>query len=229
MKKIVVAIDGFSSCGKSTIAKQLAKEFGYIYVDTGAMYRAVSLFCLQKGWLTASGKVDEEALKQQISNIDIAFKTNAEGVQETYLNGKNVEKEIRTLEVANGASIISTIGFVRKELVRQQQLMGQQKGIVMDGRDIGTVVFPTAELKIFVTAQPEVRARRRHKELEEKGISESFEAVLANVKERDERDQTRKESPLRQASDALLLDNSNLNKEQQMEIVRQWFLERTQI
>src|SRR5574344_928660 len=123
MKKIVVAIDGFSSCGKSTIAKQLAKEFGYIYVDTGAMYRAVSLFCLQKGWLTASGKVDEEALKQQISDIDIAFKTNAEGVQETYLNGKNVEKEIRTLEVANGASIISTIGFVRKELVRQQQLM----------------------------------------------------------------------------------------------------------
>ncbi|HHT61382.1 MAG TPA: (d)CMP kinase [Paludibacteraceae bacterium] len=229
MKKIVVAIDGFSSCGKSTIAKQLAKEFGYIYVDTGAMYRAVSLFCLQKGWLTASGKVDEEALKQQISNIDIAFKTNAEGVQETYLNGKNVEKEIRTLEVANGASIISTIGFVRKELVRQQQLMGQQKGIVMDGRDIGTVVFPTAELKIFVTAQPEVRAHRRHKELEEKGISESFDAVLANVKERDERDQTRKESPLRQASDALLLDNSNLNKEQQMEIVRQWFLERTQI
>ncbi|MFY9160940.1 MAG: (d)CMP kinase [Paludibacteraceae bacterium] len=228
MKKIVVAIDGFSSCGKSTIAKQLAKEFGYIYVDTGAMYRAVSLFCLQKGWLTASGKVDEEALKQQISNIDIAFKTNAEGVQETYLNGKNVEKEIRTLEVANGASIISTIGFVRKELVRQQQLMGQQKGIVMDGRDIGTVVFPTAELKIFVTAQPEVRAHRRHKELEEKGISESFDAVLANVKERDERDQTRKESPLRQASDALLLDNSNLNKEQQMEIVRQWFLERTQ-
>lgn len=229
MKKIVVAIDGFSSCGKSTIAKQLAKEFGYIYVDTGAMYRAVSLFCLQKGWLTASGKVDEKALKQQISNIDIAFKTNAEGVQETYLNGKNVEKEIRTLEVANGASIISTIGFVRKELVRQQQLMGQQKGIVMDGRDIGTVVFPTAELKIFVTAQPEVRAHRRHKELEEKGISESFDAVLANVKERDERDQTRKESPLRQASDALLLDNSNLNKEQQMEIVRQWFLERTQI
>ncbi|MGI6470707.1 MAG: (d)CMP kinase [Paludibacteraceae bacterium] len=229
MKKIVVAIDGFSSCGKSTIAKQLAKEFGYIYVDTGAMYRAVSLFCLQKGWLTASGKVDEEALKQQISNIDIAFKTNAEGVQETYLNGKDVEKEIRTLEVANGASIISTIGFVRKELVRQQQLMGQQKGIVMDGRDIGTVVFPTAELKIFVTAQPEVRAHRRHKELEEKGISESFDAVLANVKERDERDQTRKESPLRQASDALLLDNSNLNKEQQMEIVRQWFLERTQI
>lgn len=228
MKKIVVAIDGFSSCGKSTIAKQLAKEFGYIYVDTGAMYRAVSLFCLQKGWLTASGKVDEEALKQQISNIDIAFKTNAEGVQETYLNGKDVEKEIRTLEVANGASIISTIGFVRKELVRQQQLMGQQKGIVMDGRDIGTVVFPTAELKIFVTAQPEVRAHRRHKELEEKGISESFDAVLANVKERDERDQTRKESPLRQASDALLLDNSNLNKEQQMEIVRQWFLERTQ-
>lgn len=229
MKKIVVAIDGFSSCGKSTIAKQLAKEFGYIYVDTGAMYRAVSLFCLQKGWLTASGKVDEEALKQQISNIDIAFKTNAEGVQETYLNGKNVEKEIRTLEVANGASITSTIGLVRKELVRQQQLMGQQKGIVMDGRDIGTVVFPSAELKIFVTAQPEVRARLRHKELEEKGISESFEAVLANVKERDERDQTRKESPLRQASDALLLDNSNLNKEQQMEIVRQWFLERTQI
>jgi len=229
MKKIVVAIDGFSSCGKSTIAKQLAKEFGYIYVDTGAMYRAVSLFCLQKGWLTASGKVDEEALKQQISNIDIAFKTNAEGVQETYLNGKDVEKEIRTLEVANGASIISTIGFVRKELVRQQQLMGQQKGIVMDGRDIGTVVFPTAELKIFVTAQPAVRAHRRHKELEEKGISESFDAVLANVKERDERDQTRKESPLRQASDALLLDNSNLNKEQQMEIVRQWFLERTQI
>lgn len=226
MKKIVVAIDGFSSCGKSTIAKQLAREFGYIYVDTGAMYRAVSLFCIQNGWISSNGEVNEVALRQAINTISIAFKTNSEGKQDTYLNGKNVEGEIRTLEVANGASIVSTIGFVRAELVRQQQQMGAEKGVVMDGRDIGTVVFPQAELKIFVTASAEIRAERRYKELIDKGMPENYESVLANVKERDHRDQNRKESPLRQAEDALLLDNSAMNRDEQMAIVRQWFNER---
>ncbi|HEY6914071.1 MAG TPA: (d)CMP kinase, partial [Paludibacter sp.] len=160
MKKIVVAIDGFSSCGKSTMAKELAREAGYIYVDTGAMYRAVSLFCIQNGWMTET-EINSEELEKHIHSIRIEFKTNAEGKSETYLNGKNVENEIRSLEVANGASRVSTLGFVRRELVRQQQLMGLTKGIVMDGRDIGTVVFPHAELKIFLTASPEIRAKRR--------------------------------------------------------------------
>ena len=226
MKKIIVAIDGFSSCGKSTMAKELAREAGYVYVDTGAMYRAVSLFCIQNGWMTDS-EINAEELEKHIHSIRIEFKTNAEGVSETYLNGKNVEREIRSLEVANGASRISTLGFVRRELVRQQQLMGVEKGIVMDGRDIGTVVFPTAELKIFLTASPEIRAKRRMDEMTAKGEIVNYDDVLANVIERDDRDQNRAESPLRKADDAVVIDNSSLSREEQRGILRTLFAERT--
>ena len=226
MKKIIVAIDGFSSCGKSTMAKELAREAGYIYVDTGAMYRAVSLFCIQNGWMTDNNIASSE-IEKHIENIRIEFKTNEEGKSETYLNGVNVENEIRTLEVANGASRVSTLGFVRRELVRQQQLMGIEKGIVMDGRDIGTVVFPQAELKIFLTASPEIRAQRRMDEMNAKGETVNYEDVLANVKERDNRDQNRVESPLRKADDAIVIDNSNLTREKQREILRTLFTEKT--
>ncbi|MEI6754637.1 MAG: (d)CMP kinase [Paludibacter sp.] len=226
MKKITVAIDGFSSCGKSTMAKELAREAGYIYVDSGAMYRAVSLFCIQNGWLTDTD-INIEELERNIETIHISFKTNNDGKSETYMNGKNVENEIRTLEVANGASRVSTLGFVRWELVRQQQLMGDDKGIVMDGRDIGTVVFPTAELKIFLTASPEIRAKRRLDEMAAKGESANYEAVLANVIERDDRDQNRAESPLRKADDAIVIDNSNLTRDEQREILRTLFNEKT--
>ena len=226
MNKIIVAIDGFSSCGKSTMAKELAREVGYIYVDSGAMYRAVSLFCIENGWMTETD-IKAVELEKHISSIRIEFKSNAEGKSETYLNGKNVENEIRTLEVANGASRVSTLGFVRHELVRQQQFMGIEKGIVMDGRDIGTVVFPTAELKIFLTASPEIRAQRRLDEMAAKGEKADFEEVLANVKERDERDQNRTESPLRKADDAIVIDNSNLSRKEQREILRTLFDKRT--
>ena len=226
MKKIIVAIDGYSSCGKSTMAKELAKNVGYVYVDTGAMYRAVSLFGLRNGIIT-DDTIDETRLQQAMHNIQISFKTNAAGKQETYLNGENVESLIRTLEVANGASRVSAIGFVRRELVRQQQRMGIDKGIVMDGRDIGTVVFPDAELKVFVTASPEVRAQRRYDELQAKGQPEAYDAVLANVKERDYRDTHRAESPLRQADDAVLIDNSHMTKAEQSALLQHLFDERT--
>lgn len=226
MKKIIVAIDGLSSCGKSTMAKELAKNVGYVYVDTGAMYRAVSLYCIRQGWMTADS-INETELEKHIGSINISFKTTPDGRQETYLNGENVERDIRTLEVANGASRVSTIGFVRRELVRQQQRMGIEKGIVMDGRDIGTVVFPEAELKVFVTASADVRAQRRYDELVTKGQAEDYEAVLANVKERDERDTNRVESPLKQAHDALLIDNSLLTKTEQRDLLRKWFDEKT--
>ena len=226
MHKIIVAIDGFSSCGKSTMAKELALEVGYIYVDSGAMYRAVSLFCIQNGLMTNTD-INTVELEKKIDTIRIEFKPNEEGISETYLNGSNVENEIRSLEVANGASRVSTLGFVRRELVRQQQLMGEKKGIVMDGRDIGTVVFPKAELKIFVTASPEIRAQRRLAEMAAKGETANFEEVLANVKERDERDQNRVESPLRKADDAVVIDNSNLSREEQNRLLRTLFNERT--
>ena len=226
MKKIIVAIDGYSSCGKSTMAKELAKNVGYVYVDTGAMYRAVSLFGLRNGIIT-DDTIDETRLQQAMHNIQIGFKTNAAGKQETYLNGENDESLIRTLEVANGASRVSAIGFVRRELVRQQQRMGIDKGIVMDGRDIGTVVFPDAELKVFVTASPEVRAQRRYDELQAKGQPEAYDAVLANVKERDYRDTHRAESPLRQADDAVLIDNSHMTKAEQSALLQHLFDERT--
>lgn len=208
------------------MAKELAREVGYIYVDSGAMYRAVSLFCIENGWISDTD-INAEELEKKIKSIRIEFKTNAEGKSETYLNGKNVENEIRTLEVANGASRVSTLGFVRRELVRQQQSMGDKKGIVMDGRDIGTVVFPNAELKIFLTASPEIRAQRRLDEMAAKDEKADFEEVLANVKERDERDQNRTESPLRKADDAIVIDNSNLTREEQRKILRTLFEEKT--
>lgn len=208
------------------MAKELARKIGYIYVDTGAMYRAVSLFCIQNGWMTDTDINDAE-LEKHIQSIRIEFRTNAQGISETYLNGENVETEIRSLEVANGASRVSTLGFVRRELVRQQQKMGQQKGIVMDGRDIGTVVFPTAELKIFLTASPEIRAKRRSDEMVAKGEIVNYNEVLANVKERDDRDQNRAESPLRKAEDAIEIDNSILTREEQREILLALFTEKT--
>lgn len=221
MEKIVIAVDGYSSCGKSTMAKDLAKEIGYTYIDTGAMYRTVTLYCLQNG-LFDGDRIDEARLEKEINSIDLSLRFNpATGRPDAYLNGVNVEKEIRSMEVAERVSLVSTLAFVRKALVAKQQEMGKAKGIVMDGRDIGTVVFPDAELKIFVTASPEVRAMRRVRELEAKGTPVSFEEVLENVKKRDYIDTTRKESPLRQADDALVLDNSSLTIEEQ----KQWLLE----
>lgn len=210
MKKISIAIDGFSSCGKSTMAKDLAHEIGYIYVDSGAMYRAVTLYALRNG-LFLNGEIAKDDLEQRIPNIKITFKLDPNTSRPiTYLNGENVENEIRTMEVSSHVSVVAALGFVREAMVRLQQEMGKDKGIVMDGRDIGTTVFPDAELKIFVTASPEVRAQRRFDELKAKGQESSFESILQNVKERDNIDMNRAVSPLRKADDALLLDNSNL-------------------
>ena len=222
MKKIIVAIDGFSSCGKSTMARKLAGEAGYVYVDTGAMYRAFALFCIQNGWMTETF-MDEKSIEENIQNVHLNFVINETGKADIFLNGVNVENEIRSLEISNGASRVSTLGFVRKELVRQQQLMGKEKGIVMDGRDIGTVVFPDAELKIFLTASPEVRAKRRMDELLAKDEKVNFDDVLANVIERDERDQNRVESPLKKADDAIVIDNSFLTPDEQQNILRNLF------
>lgn len=221
-KKIIVAIDGHSSCGKSTMAKKLAREAGYIYVDTGAMYRAVGLFCLRKGWIV-NGVVDAEAVQRNIQEIELKFIFSAPGKAEIMLNGENVEALIRTLEVANAASKISALPAVRHELVRQQQIIGRDKGIVMDGRDIGTVVFPDAELKVFLTATAEVRARRRFDEMVSKGENPAYEDVLANVVERDDRDTHRAESPLRPADDAVVIDNSELSPDEQQEVLRKLF------
>ena len=214
VNKIIVAIDGYSSCGKSTIAKALAKYAGYTYVDTGAMYRAVALYAQRIGIANPeSGYTD---LLAQLDNIHIDFIQTPEG-QHVTLNGEDVESSIRTLEIGNLASQISTIKEVRAFLVAQQQAMGEKKGIVMDGRDIGTVVFPNAELKLFLTASPEVRAERRFKELQAKGEKPVWEDVLADVNDRDYRDTHRTESPLRQADDAIVVDNSQMTREQQME------------
>lgn len=214
-KKITIAIDGYSSTGKSTMAKALAKKIGYAYIDTGAMYRSVTLYCLDKGLINGD-TVDEKALEAALPKIKITFKPNEEGRSETYLNGKNVEMDIRSMRVSDKVSIIAAIGFVRRDMVRQQQAMGKNKGIVMDGRDIGTVVFPDAEMKVFVTADAEVRAQRRYDELRGKGdTTTTYEEVLHNVTERDRIDTTRAESPLRQAEDALVLDNSHLTFEEQ--------------
>lgn len=210
MKKIIIAIDGVSSTGKSTMAKDLAKELGYTYIDTGAMYRAVTLYSIQHGFFS-DNKIDEVKLEAAMSDIDISFCYNPEtGRPDTYLNGVKVEHEIRSMEVANRVSPIAALRFVRQAMVAKQQEMGKAKGVVMDGRDIGTVVFPDAELKIYVTASPEVRAQRRLDELKAKGETASFEEVLENVKMRDHIDMTRTESPLCKAPDALELDNSNL-------------------
>ena len=219
MKKITIAIDGFSSCGKSTMAKDLAKEIGYIYVDTGAMYRSVTLYALRHNLFNADGTIREEELQTQMKDINISFQLNKEtGRPDTYLNGENVENEIRTMEVSSHVSPIATLPFVRKALVEQQQRMGVEKGIVMDGRDIGTVVFPNAELKIFVTASAEVRAQRRYDELKAKGMEADFADILKNVQERDYIDSHRETSPLRKADDALELDNSQLTIAEQ----KQW-------
>ncbi|MBQ5937206.1 MAG: (d)CMP kinase [Bacteroidaceae bacterium] len=223
MKQITIAIDGHSSCGKSTMAKDLAKEIGYIYIDTGAMYRAVTLFALQNGLITEAG-IDEEGLKQRMADIMITFQLNEEtGRPDTYLNGVCVEKDIRTMEVSKYVSPIATLGFVREAMVDLQRLMGEAKGVVMDGRDIGTVVFPDAELKVFVTASVDVRAQRRFDELTAKGEKCSFDEIRANVIERDRIDSTRAISPLRQAEDAIVLDNSNMTiPEQNAWLVEQY-------
>ncbi len=218
MKKITIAIDGHSSCGKSTMAKDLAKRIGYIYVDTGAMYRSVTLYALRNGLFNANGTIKEEELKAQMGNIKISFKLNkATGRPDTYLNGENVENQIRTMEVSSHVSVIAALPFVRAALVEQQQQMGAEKGIVMDGRDIGTVVFPHAELKVFVTASPEVRAQRRYDELKAKGMEANFDDILKNVQERDYIDSHRATSPLRKAEGAIELDNSNITIEQQQQ------------
>lgn len=223
MKKITIAIDGFSSCGKSTMAKDLAREIGYIYIDSGAMYRAVTLYSMENG-IFQNEKIDTEKLKEQIKNIHISFRLNPDtGRPDTYLNGENVENKIRTMDVSSHVSPIAALGFVREAMVAQQQEMGKAKGIVMDGRDIGTTVFPDAELKIFVTASPEIRAQRRYDELKAKGQEASFDEILENVKQRDHIDQNREVSPLRKADDALLLDNSQMTISQQKEWLSEQF------
>ena len=215
-KKIIIAIDGHSSCGKSTMAKSLAQELGYVYIDSGAMYRVVTLYALRNGFIK-NGVPDTEKLIQELKNIKITFKWDEiSGKNTTYLNGENVEEEIRRLEVSENVSPISTIAEVRHEMVNQQRENGANKGIVMDGRDIGTVVFPDAELKIFMTASPEIRAHRRYLELKEKGQEVDFESILQNVEGRDEIDSNRKVSPLKKAEDALVLDNSYLSREEQL-------------
>ena len=221
MEKIIIAIDGFSSCGKSTMAKDLAHELGYIYVDTGAMYRCVALYALQHKLFLKDGEINIPELEAAMPNINISFKLNKEtGRPDTYLNNENVENEIRTMEVSSHVSSIAAIPFVREALVAQQQKMGKDKGIVMDGRDIGTVVFPNAELKIFVTASPEVRAQRRYDELMEKGMEADYNDILEHVKRRDYIDSHRDVSPLRKADDAIELDNSNISIEEQ----KQWLI-----
>ena len=228
MKKITIAIDGFSSCGKSTMAKDLAKEIGYIYIDSGAMYRAVTLYSLQQGIFGADG-IDEVRLQQEMEQIHISFQLNATtGRPDTYLNGVNVEQQIRTMEVSSHVSPIAALPFVREAMVKQQQEMGKAKGIVMDGRDIGTTVFPDAELKIFVTASPEIRAQRRYDELKAKGEQANLQEILENVKQRDYIDQHRETSPLRKAHDALLLDNSQLTIAEQKEWLYEQFNRLTQ-
>ena len=223
MKKITIAIDGFSSCGKSTMAKDLAREVGYIYIDSGAMYRAVTLYSIENG-IFDGDIIDTEKLKKEIGNIHISFRLNKEGRPETYLNDVNVEDKIRSMSVSSKVSPISALDFVRKEMVAQQQSMGAIKGIVMDGRDIGTVVFPDAELKIFVTASADIRARRRYDELKAKGRPASYDEILKNVEERDYIDQNREVGPLRKAEDAILLDNSHMTIAEQ----KQWLAEQFQ-
>lgn len=220
MKKITIAIDGHSSCGKSTMAKELARKVGYVYVDTGAMYRCVTLFALRHQLFTAYGAVLEEQLREAMPQIDIDQRL-IDGKTTTFLNGENVEREIRNLEVSNHVSPIAAIPFVRTALVAQQQKMGREGGIVMDGRDIGTTVFPNAELKIFVTASAEVRAQRRYDELQQKGMPADYADILKNVQERDYIDSHREVSPLRQADDALLLDNSHMTIDEQ----NKWLME----
>lgn len=224
-KKIIIAIDGFSSSGKSTMAKALARRIGYRYVDTGAMYRAVTLFAMREGLISPDGVVDAGELERRLPEIAISFALQPDGTQHTLLNGEDVESEIRGMEVSNRVSPVSAIAAVRRDLVAKQQAFGCERGIVMDGRDIGTTVFPDAELKIFLDAPAECRAGRRVKELQAKGQQVSYDEVLANVKSRDHIDQTREESPLRRAQDAIGLDNSSMTIPQQDEWLMARFAE----
>ena len=224
MKKITIAIDGHSSCGKSTMAKDLARRVGYIYVDTGAMYRSVTLYALRSGLIKADGSIDTVELERQMPSIRISFQLNEEtGRPDTYLNGECVEKEIRSIDVSSHVSPIAALPFVRTAMVTQQQQMGKDKGVVMDGRDIGTTVFPDAELKIFVTASARVRAQRRYDELQQKGMPADFDEILKNVEERDYIDSHREVSPLRKADDAIELDNSYMTIEEQNKWLMQQF------
>ena len=223
-KKIIIAIDGFSSCGKSTFAKAIAARLGYIFIDTGAMYRAVTLYALEHGAII-DGKVAEDRVVALLPDVNISFRFNAErGASDAYVNGERVEDKIRSIEVSNMVSHVSSIAQVREKLVAMQQQMGRARGVVMDGRDIGTVVFPDAELKIFMTADAQVRAERRYAELKAKGDNVTMEEILENVISRDKADMTREISPLRQAEDAVVLDNSHMSVEEQMA----WFMERYQ-
>ena len=224
MKKITIAIDGHSSCGKSTMAKDLARQMGYVYIDTGAMYRSVTLYAMQNGMIDPQGNIDTQLLQAAMPDIHITFRYNPQrGRPDTYLNGKLVEDDIRTMQVSNHVSPIATLGFVRQAMVQQQRQMGQQGGVILDGRDIGTVVFPNAELKIFVTASPEIRAKRRYDELTAKGQTVDYQEILRNVQERDYIDSHREISPLTQAPDAIVLDNSNMTIPQQ----QAWLLKLT--
>ena len=224
MKKITIAIDGHSSCGKSTMAKDLARQMGYVYIDTGAMYRSVTLYAMQNGMIDPQGNIDTQRLQAAMPDIHITFCYNPQrGRPDTYLNGKLVEDDIRTMQVSNHVSPIATLGFVRQAMVQQQRQMGQQGGVILDGRDIGTVVFPNAELKIFVTASPEIRAKRRYDELTAKGQTVDYQEILRNVQERDYIDSHREISPLTQAPDAIVLDNSDMTIPQQ----QAWLLKLT--
>lgn len=218
--KINIAIDGYSSCGKSTIAKAIARELNYIYIDSGAMYRAMTLYALQHGYISPEGKVNESALIAALDLVMINFKYNTDTYRyETYLNGQNVEREIRTLQVSNSVSPISAIKEVRQKLVRMQKRMAELKGVVMDGRDIGTVVLPDAELKLFMTADPTIRAQRRYDELRGMGVETSREEVLRNINQRDQMDTSRDHDPLIQSPDAIVLDNSYLTLDEQFQFV----------
>lgn len=228
MKKITIAIDGHSSCGKSTMAKDLARRIGYVYIDTGAMYRAVTLFAMRHN-LIANGQVDAAKLQEEMGNIHISLRLNPETQRpDTYLNGECVEREIRTMEVSRHVSLIAALPFVRSAMLEMQREMGKEKGVVMDGRDIGTVVFPHAELKIFVTASAEVRAQRRYDELTAKGEKCNYEEILENVKERDRIDSTRETSPLRQAEDAIVLDNTHMTIPEQENWLMEEYKKRTE-
>lgn len=228
MKKITIAIDGHSSCGKSTMAKDLARRIGYVFIDTGAMYRAVTLFAMRHN-LIANGQVDAAKLQEEMGNIHISLRLNPETQRpDTYLNGECVEREIRTMEVSRHVSLIAALPFVRSAMVEMQREMGKEKGVVMDGRDIGTVVFPHAELKIFVTASAEVRAQRRYDELTAKGEKCNYEEILENVKERDHIDSTRETSPLRQAEDAIVLDNTHMTIPEQENWLMEEYKKRTE-
>lgn len=224
-KKITIAVDGFSSCGKSTLAKQLAAKLGYVYIDTGAMYRAVTLYALRNN-MVVDEELDTQQLISKLGDINIHFELNANGEPQTFLNGTNVEREIRRIYVSQWVSPVAAVPEVRHVMVAQQQKMGEAKGVVMDGRDIGTTVFPNAELKIFVTADVDVRAQRRYDEMLSKGEAADMAEVKQNLQERDRIDQSRSESPLRKADDAVVLDNSHITREEQLQIAYDWAMER---